>query len=111
MHLLIFHKQDSAAIVPVATTAPARFALHEVAELSGIPSSIIRDYCQLGLCLILQSRAGEDPNFDVQALNELRRLDHLRRRHGFEMDALPFVWNLLRRVRRLESELQVLRKG
>ena len=70
---------------------------------------MIRHYCALGLLGAERARDGHDPVFDDNDLYSLRRIEHYRRHHGVNRQALVLLCALERDVERLEGELRFLR--
>jgi hypothetical protein len=101
---------EAASLSPVNSAGPgtATYSLETAARLAGVHPEILRYYCGLGL-LGRGPGAEAELVFNDEAVYEVRRIEHYRRRHGVNRQALPLVIGLLREVERLEAELRFLR--
>ena len=97
------------ALVSVSGVRPATYSLETAASLAGIHPEMLRHYCRLGVFGEERARPTTEPIFDDDALYELRRFEHFRRRHGVNRRTLRLLSNLWREVERLRVEVRFLR--
>lgn len=90
-------------------TEPVVYSVEAAARLAGVHPEMLRYYCQLGLFGEALARPGVEMIFDTDALYELRRFEHYRRRHGVNRKTLRLICDLWREVERLQTELRFLR--
>ena len=83
---------------------PQAYSFEEAVRLTRVTPDLLEYYCQAGL-LGAPTRA----TFNDQALYEVARLEHYRKRHRVAREALPLILELLREVERMEAELRFLR--
>jgi hypothetical protein len=93
----------------VPAEALVRFSLEAAADLTGVHPELLRYYCRLGLIDACRGVLEEDMSFEVEALHEVRRIEHYRRHLGVGRRALPLVCELRRESERLQIELHFLR--
>jgi DNA-binding transcriptional MerR regulator len=105
----IFSEKHTLTVVSLTGASPANYSLETAARLAGVPTEMLRYYCRLGLFGAARARAETEPTFDDDALYELRRIEHYRRRHGVNRRALPLLCELWRELDRLQAELRFLR--
>ncbi len=87
--------------------AGGRHSLAEVAEQAGVQPEQLRRWHRAGL---LAAAGGDhEPEFDDNAIYEVRRIEYYRREHGVSARSLPVVLDLLREVERLHAELRARR--
>jgi DNA-binding transcriptional MerR regulator len=96
-------------LIGVTEAGPAVYSLEDAARLAGVHPEMLRYYCQLGLFGEARARPEAELVFDDDALYELRRFEHYRRRHGVNRQTLRLICDLWRDVERLEAELRFLR--
>jgi DNA-binding transcriptional MerR regulator len=96
-------------LVNVTEAEPMTYSLEDAARLARVHPEMLRYYCQLGLFGEARARPEIDLVFDDDALYELRRFEHYRRRHGVNRQTLRLICDLWRDVERLEAELRFLR--
>ena len=89
--------------------SPARYILAEAARLAALHPEMLRYYCQLGLCGEARAQPAAELVFDDTSLDELRRFEHYRRRHGVDRQTLRLIGGLKREVGRLQAEICRLR--
>ena len=107
-NLILYTEPASHTIALVAIT-PRLYTLEAAAHHTGIHSDMLRHYCSLGLVDSEMKLVEGEPMFDDEALYRLRRIEHYRRHHGVNLQALPLLCALERKVDRLERELRFLR--
>lgn len=105
----VFHHNPVVTLVCRPAGVPGHCSLETAADLTGIHPEMISHYCRLGLLGAERARSGREPTFDDDALYALRRIEHYRRHHGVNRQALMLLCSLEREVERLESELRFLR--
>jgi DNA-binding transcriptional MerR regulator len=105
----VFSNNYSLTLVTVTETGPAIYSLEDAARLAGVHPEMLRYYCQLGLFGEARARPEAGLVFDDDALYELRRFEHYRRRHGVNRQTLRLICDLWREIERLEIELRFLR--
>lgn len=105
----VFYTNPTLTLVVVPAGTPARYSLAMAAHLTGVHPEMLRYYCRLGLFGPDGTDPGREPIFDDDALYALRRIEHYRRQHGVNRQALPLLHALEREVERLEGELRFLR--
>jgi DNA-binding transcriptional MerR regulator len=93
-------------LVRVTVARPMTHTLEEAARLAGVHPEMLRHYCRLGLFGAAHARPGAELLFDDDALYELRRHEHYRRRHGVDRRTLRLLCALWREVERLQRELR-----
>lgn len=99
------------ALVLVGVTAarPTAYSLEDAARLANLHPEMLRFYCQQGFFGEARRQSSGELIFDDDALFELRRFEHYRRRHGVNRKALRLIAGLSREVERLQNELRFLR--
>lgn len=105
----VLYSEPTVTLGRVPAGTPARYSLATAAHLTGVHPDLLRYYCRLGLFGAAATDPGREPVFDDDALYALRRLEHYRRQHGVNRQALPLLHALEREVERLEGELRFLR--
>lgn len=70
---------------------------------------MLRPYCRAGLLKDDYATLDQEPPFDDDPLFELRRIEHYRREQGVNLQALPIICGLQRKVDQLAAELRFLR--
>ena len=103
-----FYSNPTLTLVCVSEDAPALFSLDEAASLTGVHQEMLRYYCRLGLIDGLHRLANTDLVFDLDALLEIRRIEHYRRHLGVGRQALPLICDLRRQGERLDIDLPFL---
>lgn len=101
----------SLALVHLTEARAATYTLESAASLAGVHPEMLRYYCRLGVFGEERARPTTEPIFDDDALYELRRFEHFRRRHGVNRKTLRLLCNLWREVERLRIEVRFLRGG
>jgi DNA-binding transcriptional MerR regulator len=104
-----FSAQSSLTLVNMTEAGPATYSFDAAARLAGVHPEMLRYYCQLGLLGASRARSEIEPTFDDDALYAVRRIEHYRRYHGVNRQALPLVFELWREIERLQTELRFLR--
>lgn len=105
----VFSEKHLVARIDVIQAPAAVYSLDAAAVLAGVHPEMLRYYCQIGLLGARRSGEEGEPTFDDDALYEVRRIEHFRRHHGVNRQALPLLCGLLREVERLRSEVRFLR--
>ncbi len=105
----VFSDQYSLTLVPVAAAGPATYSLEAAARLAGLHPEMLRYYCRLGLLGEARARPAGELLFNDDALYELRRFEHYRRRQGLSRKTLRLICGLWREVERLQTEVRFLR--
>jgi DNA-binding transcriptional MerR regulator len=105
----VFTNSYSLMLIGVTEAGPAIYSLEDTARLAGVHPEMLRYYCQLGLFGEARARPEAELVFDDDALYELRRFEHYRRRLGVNRQTLRLLCDLWREVERLETELRFLR--
>jgi DNA-binding transcriptional MerR regulator len=106
----IFYVNPELTLACLPPGAPALYSLEVAAHLTGLPPEMLRHYCRLGLLDAWLEETDVEPTFDDHALDEVRRIEHCRRHHGVNLQALPLICGLWREVDRLQGELTLLRR-
>jgi hypothetical protein len=105
----VFYTNPTVTLACLPAGTPGRYSLATVAHLTGVHPDLLRYYCRLGLFGAGAADPRREPVFDDDALHALRRMEHYRRHHGVNRQALPLLRALEREVGRLEDELRFLR--
>lgn len=105
----IFSEQHALTVIRMADGGPSVYSLETAARLTGVHPELLRYYCRQGLLGRDRATPDEEPEFDDDALYEVRRIEHFRRHHGVNRQALPVLCELWRTVDRLKRELRFLR--
>ena len=105
----VFYASPSRALICLPAGTPVRYSVETAADLAGLSPDIVRYYCQTGLLGAAFVASDVEPTFDADALFALRRIEHYRRHHGVNRQALPLLCALERDVERLEKEVRFLR--
>ncbi len=103
----VFYVNPVVTLMGVPEESPALYSLETAAHLAGLHPEMLRHYCRLGL--LGPQRVEGEPTFDDNALYEIRRIEHCRRHHGVNLQALPLICELWREVERLQTELRFRR--
>jgi DNA-binding transcriptional MerR regulator len=85
------------------------YSIEATAELAGVDRALLLQYCQLGLLGADRSQPDAQLSFDEHAIYLVRRIEHLRLRHGASLQALPLICDLLHEVEQLRAEVRFLR--
>ncbi len=86
------------------------YSLEIVAELAGLSPQTVLHYQELALISPVGGSAPQQPEFDVESLRQLRRIEHLRHVHEVNDTALKFILSLLDEVENLRQELRRARR-
>ena len=105
----IFYSNPSLTLICLPAGAPVRYSVEVAADHTGLHPEMIRYYCAAGLLGETFTASDPGPTFDADALFALRRIEHYRRHHGVNRQALPLLCALEREVERLEKEVRFLR--
>ena len=105
----IFSSQYSLTLVRVAEVSPTTYSLEAAARLAGVHPEMLRYYCRLGLFGETRAHPEAEQIFDDDALFELRRFEHYRRRHRMNRKTLRLICGLWREIDRLQTEVRFLR--
>jgi DNA-binding transcriptional MerR regulator len=106
----IFSDRHQIAVVHLVAGSRSVYSLETAAHLTGVHPELLRYYCQRGLLGDAHAATENgEPTFDDNALYEVRRIEHFRRHHGINRQALPLLCELWREIERLKSELRFLR--
>jgi DNA-binding transcriptional MerR regulator len=92
-----------------AETGQTLYSLEAASSLTGVHPALLQHYCRTGLLGDARRNPDEEPVFDDNALYEVRRIEHFRRRQGVNLRALRLVCDLSREIERLHAELRFLR--
>ncbi|QYM78006.1 MerR family transcriptional regulator [Horticoccus luteus] len=109
MSNFIFSAQRTIAVVNLVDGEPSLYSLETAARLTGVHPELLRYYCRQGLLGPERTAPDREPQFDDNALYEVRRIEHFRQHHGVNRQALPLLCELWREVDRLKNELRFLR--
>lgn len=85
-----------------------RIARHTLAELSGLSDDELKLLTEYGVLECIEAQAAE-PVYRAECLVMARAAARLRQDLDLGMESLALVMDLLRRMRRLEAELDDLR--
>lgn len=85
------------------------YTLSTLVEITATPQQVVAMYCEEGL--LRPVTEGEEPQFDDEALHQLRRLEFLRSEYGANVHGLRAICDLLGRLEELQSEVRFLRAG
>ncbi len=109
MQNFVFYTNPTWTLAYSQSRAPAMLSLETIAELSGVHGDMIRYYSRLGLVrpVAVSDRAGL--YFDLEALSEIRRLEHYRQSLGVKRRALVLISALRRESERQNIEISFLR--
>lgn len=105
----IFYSNPTVALAPSPLGARALYSLDAAACLTGVHPEMLRYYCRLGLIESCRDPWGGETAFDVEAIDEVRRIEHFRRNLGVGRRALPLVCELWHNGERRHVELRFLR--
>jgi len=85
------------------------YSLDATAHLAGVPRRSILIYCRAGLVRpVLQPPHGM-MTFTGEAIDAVRRLEHVRTTHGLDVAWIAAMFDLLAELKRLRAELRFLR--
>jgi hypothetical protein len=104
-----FYTNPTLTLVCVPPEAPAFFSLDVTADLTGVHPEMLRYYCRLGLLGGDRAEIEQEPTFDVNALDQVRRIEHYRRHLAVSRRALPLICELRREAERRHIEIHFLR--
>jgi len=104
-----FHVNRTLTLVCVPTGSSALFSLGVAADLTGVHPDMLRYYCRVGLLGVNRTDILQEPTFDENALQEVRRIEHYRRHLAVSRRALPLVCELRREAERRHIEIHFLR--
>ena len=108
MSEFVLRQHETAAVVE--TPRGLVYSLDRAAELAGVDTDLIRSYCELGLLAQVHSEGPDaEARLAEDALYEVRRIEHFRRGHGVNLQALPLLCALVHEVERLRREVRHLR--
>lgn len=96
MNKFVLYVSPTVALACQPAAETAFFSLETVARLTGVHLELIRYYCRLGLLPTTEPDGSGAPRFEVESLDELRRLEHYRRHLGVHRRALPLIRDLRR---------------
>jgi len=99
-------EENHPVLVHIAPAKVVFYSLEAAAELADVHPEIVLHYCELGLLGDAYVQRHSQSVFDDNAVYELRRIEHYRRHHGINRQALPLVIGLLREVERLQAEVR-----
>ena len=102
-----FYENPTTSLVSVSG-GDARYSLESAASLAGIHPDRVLYYVRAGLIEPSATTLWGEPFFDVDALNQLRRIQHYRRHLGAGFRALPLICELQREGERQEVALRFL---
>lgn len=102
-------ESSSLMLINVTSSRPATLSLEATAELAGLHPEMLRYYCRIGLFGEARVQSETEPQFDDDALFELRRIEAYRQRHNVDRPTLRLILDLQRKVERLEAEIRFLR--
>ncbi len=101
---------SSAYAVQVFEPDPdAVYTIEAASHITRIPRHTIAVYCRHGLVTPVVDPERGGWFFDDSAIRTLRRIECLRREHGANLSAIGLIFDLLRRVEKLQQELRFLR--
>lgn len=83
------------------------YSLEALIQVTATSRQVLAMYCEHGLIAPLGEEG--EPQFDDQALHQVRRLEYLRAAYGANVEGLRAICALLRRVDELETEVRFLR--
>jgi len=109
MDRFIFYTNPTLTLACRPSGAPALFSLDAVAVLTGVHPKMLQYYCRSGLLGFHYDTLKDEPSFDENGLQEVRRIEHYRRHLGVGRQALPLICELWREGERLQIELGFLR--
>ena len=96
----------SVELVAVPSSTGARYSIDAAAQLAAVHPDMVRYYFRRGMLGTLGAGSEAEHSLDDDALYELRRIEHFRRRFGLNRRALLLLSRLLRDVERLEDEIR-----
>jgi hypothetical protein len=111
MSNFIFSTNTTVTLVCVPSGEAGRYSLEAVAVLTGVLPELIRYYRARGLLGPDDLGSDGEPWFDREALEEVRRLEHFRRRLGVGRRGLPLMRELWHEAARRHVDLRFLRDG
>lgn len=86
------------------------YTLDAAAHIAGVPRRSILIYCREGLVQsVIQPPYGV-MLFTEEAIQAVRRIEHVRAVHGTDLTLVKTLFNLLEEVERLRNELRFLRQ-
>lgn len=104
-----FYNNPTLTLVCISDDTPIQLSVDEAASLTGVHQEMLRYYCRLGLIDGLHRLTATELLFDLDALLEIRRIEHYRQHLGIGRQALPLICDLRRQGERLHIELPFLR--
>lgn len=104
----ILYTNPTLTLVCLPPKAPALFSLAFAADLTGVHQEMLRYYCRLGLLGEARTGMEDEPTFDEEALQEVRRIEHYRRHLALRRCALPLICNLRREAERQHIDIHFL---
>jgi DNA-binding transcriptional MerR regulator len=103
-----FYTNPTLTVACLPAETPATFSIDAAAIITGVHPEKLRYYCQCGLLGEERDGADEDPTFDEESLDEVRRIEDYRRRLAVSRRALPLVCGLRREAERQGIEIHFL---
>ena len=87
------------------------YTIEMTAHLVALPRHTILLYCKHGLVSPVVDPACGGYFFNDEAIHVLRRVEYLRTACGINMAGIKMILELMDKVKRLESEVRVLRQS
>lgn len=103
-------QQHSLTVIQVNEGKSPAYSLDTAAQHAGIHPELLRYYCRAGLLSDRRFQTEPEPVFDDEAIYELQRIEHYRRKLGVNLSALPVVLDLLREIEALRNDLRFRQK-
>jgi len=88
---------------------PVVFSIEAAAVLTGVHPAMLHYYHRAGLIAARPDDSGGELFLDLDALDQVRRIEHYRRHLGAGRRALPLICHLQHEGERLDVELRFLR--
>jgi DNA-binding transcriptional MerR regulator len=86
------------------------YSLDVAAQLAGVPRRSILIYCRAGLVRSTIQPPYGIMTFTEEAIHTVRRIEHVKVKHGPDLTLLKALFDLIEEVDQLRSELRFLRQ-
>jgi DNA-binding transcriptional MerR regulator len=85
------------------------YSLDAAVHLTGVSRRSILVYCKSGLVGTVGNPREGEFSFDDEAIYRIRRVEHLRTVHGVNLAGIRMIFDLMRELERLQSEMRFFR--
>ena len=108
-------RSDSATTTPMSLEVfqpkpNTLYSLDTAAHIAGVPRRSILIYCRAGFVRTVFQPPYGVMAFTEEAIHTVRRIEHVRTRHGLDLALIKTMFDLIEEVERLRSELRFLRQ-